>query len=90
MTLNGNPQTFAGVVTVAPQSVHQSIRSQVDNALRGVKEGQTMAILTVKTGAGANLAVAHRIGEDWTVAAFVGKSGWQSPIEAGVSVSFSR
>lgn len=96
--LNGVSQPFAGVVTVHPQSVHQTIKEQVDAALKGVKEGKTMAVLNVKTGSGLNLAVAHRIpvesgilkGGEWEIVTWVGKSGWQKPIEGGVSVSFSR
>lgn len=88
--LNGSSHTFAGVVTVPAQSVHQSIKDQVDAALQGVKEGKTMAVLTVKTGAGANVAIAHKMGDDWSVALFVGKSGWQQPISGGVSIAFSR
>lgn len=90
MPVNGVPQPFAGVVTVAPQSVHQSIKAQVDNALQGVKEGKTMAILNVKTGSGLNLAVAHKLNENWEVISYVGKSGWQKPIDGGVSIAFSR
>ena len=88
--VNGIVQPFAGVVTVPPQSVHQTIKQQVDDALRGVKEGKTMAVLTVKTGAGANLAIAHKINDHFEVVSWIGKSGWQKPIEGGVSVSFSR
>ncbi|NBR87822.1 MAG: hypothetical protein EB141_12695 [Verrucomicrobia bacterium] len=88
--LNGTPQTFAGVVTAAPQSVHLSIKEQVEAALQGVKEGRTMAILNVKTGSGLNLAVAHKFNDQWEVITYVGKSGWQKPIEGGVSVAFSR
>ena len=98
MPINGSVQPFAGVVTVAPQSVHQSIKSQVDDALRGVKEGKTMAVLNVKTGSGLNLAIAHRDvfktgmleGAQWEVVAWVGKSGWQKPLDKGVSISFSK
>lgn len=89
-SLNGASVPFAGVVTVEPQSVHQSIKAQVDDALRGVKEGKTMAILTVQTGSGLNMAVAHRFNEHFEVVSWVGKSGWQKPIEGGVSVVFSR
>lgn len=87
---NGSPVAFAGVVTVPPGAVHASIKAQVDAALHGVKQGKTMAILTVKTGAGANLAVAHKFNEHWEIVSYVGKSGWQTPIEGGVSVSYSR
>lgn len=99
MTINGIPQSFAGVAVAAPQSVHQTIKSQVDAALQGVKEGQTMAVLNVKTGTGVNLAVAHRSaviehgllkGGSWEVVSWIGKSGWHAPIDKGVSVAFSR
>jgi hypothetical protein len=88
--LNGVPQSFAGVATVPPQSVHQSIKDQCDAALKGVKEGKTMAILNVKTGAGVNLAIAHKLGEHFEIVSYIGKSGWQKPMEDGVSVAFSR
>lgn len=87
---NGNPISFAGVVQVPEQSVHQSIKSQVDAALQGVKAGKTMAILTVKTGTGANLAVAHKFNEHFEVVSWIGKSGWQSPVEGGVALTYSR
>lgn len=92
-THNGVTQPFAGVVTVAPQAVHQSIKSQVDAALQGVKAGKTMAVLNVKTGSGLNLAIAHRgeiAGGEWEVVTWIGKSGWQKPLDKGVSISFSR
>lgn len=98
MGVNGVPQSFAGVVTTAPTDVHQSIREQVSSTLQGVKEGRTMAILNIKTGSGVNLAVAHKHtvetgifkGGEWEVLTYIGKSGWQKPIEGGVSVAFSR
>lgn len=88
--LNGTPQSFQGVVTVPSASVHQSIQAQVHQALQGVKEGKTMAILTVQTGSGANLAIAHKFNDHFEVVTYVGKSGWQSPVAGGVSVAFSR
>lgn len=89
-SINGVNQPFAGVVTVAPQSVHQTIKAQVEDALRGVKEGKTMAVLNVKTGSGLNLAIAHKLNDHFEVVTWVGKSGWQKPIDGGVSVAFSR
>lgn len=90
MTANGTRQTFAGVVTVPQASVHQSIREQVDQALRGVKAGKTMAILTVHTGSGANLAVAHKFNDHFEVISWVGKSGWDKPVTGGVAITYSR
>jgi hypothetical protein len=90
MSPNGTPVAFAGVQSVPAQSVHQLIKSQVDEALRGVKDGKTMAILTVKTGSGANIAVAHKVNDHFEVVSWIGKSGWQKPLEGGVSVAYSR
>lgn len=97
-TLNGTQTPFAGVVTVPAESVHQSIKEQVAATLQGVKAGKTMAVLSIKTGSGANLAIAHRDtfdsgilkGTEWEVVSWVGKSGWQKPVNGGVSVAFSR
>lgn len=90
MTANGVRVPLQGVVTVAPKSVHQSIKSQVDAALQGVKAGKTMAILNVTTESGVNLAIAHRINEHFEVVSWIGKSGWQQPIAGGVSIAYSR
>lgn len=96
-TRNGTivPFVAPGVVTMPPESVHQSIKAQVDAALAGVKAGRTMAILNVHTHKGVNLAVAHRFSDHFEVVAYVGKSGWDRPldtssVEGGVSVAYSR
>lgn len=92
------PTPLVGVVTVPSESVHVSIRAQVDAALQGVKQGKTMAVLTVKTERGVNLAIAHRDAftsgllkdVEWQVVLYAGKSGWDRPVDGGVSVSFTR
>jgi hypothetical protein len=89
--VNGQPVVSApGVVIVPPRAVHLDIKAQVAKALAGVDPGDTMAVLSVQTKAGFNLAVAHKFNDEWQVAAYIGKSGWQSPVEGGVSVSYSR
>ena len=87
---NGAPQTFAGVVTVPPKLVHIDIKRQVAQALEGVENGQTMAVLNVRTGAGVNIVVAHKFNKNWQVDLYVGKSGWDRPVEGGATVSFTR
>ena len=87
--LNGTPQPI-GVITVPTTSVHLDIQEQVRKSLAGLPSGQTMAVLNVTTGKGINLAVAHKLNQHFEVVAYVGKSGWDQPVEGGVSVSFSR
>lgn len=88
--VNGKPVPFAGVVRVPAKAVHIDIQKQVATLLAGVPQGQTMAVVNVVTGAGVNLAIAHKAGKHWTVGMYVGKSGWDQPIEGGASVAFSR
>lgn len=86
-----------GVVTVPPSAVHLDIHKAVQQALQGVKDGQTMAVVNVQTGRGVNLAIAHRervttgvFKGDWIVETWVGKSGWQQPVEGGATLAWSR
>ena len=95
--MNGKPVAFAGVVTVPPEAVHIDIHDQVMKSLAGIKDGKTMAVVNVQTGRGMNLAVAHReqVAEgiwkgSWTVATWIGKSGWSEPIAGGATVAWSR
>lgn len=90
MSPTGAAIPFGGVVTVPASSVHLDIKRQVAQALEGVKPGQTMAVLNVRTGAGVNLALAHRLNNAWTVEMYIGKSGWLAPVTGGATVSFSR
>ena len=90
MSPNGAPVPFGGVITVPAKAVHLDIKAQVAKALEGVDKADTMAVVNVRTGAGINLAVAHKFNDEWDVALWVGKSGWQSPLEYGATVSFSR
>lgn len=101
-SLNGTPQPFGGVVTVPATSIHESIQRQAMETLKGVKEGHTMAVLSVHTQSGVNLAIAHRQtiesgvlkGGEFQIVTWVGKSGWDKPLMArpdgGVSIAFSR
>ena len=87
---NGTSVPLTGVVTVPTTSVHLDIQEQVRKSLAGLPTGQTMAVLNVTTKSGVNLAVAHKFNEHFEVVSWIGKSGWQKPVEGGVSVSFSR
>ena len=92
--LNGHAQAFAGVVTVPARDVHIDIQAEVAKSLKDVPDGKTMAILSLQTHAGGNLAVAHRFNKHWGVVAWVGKSGWDQPLKrsaaGGVSIAYSR
>lgn len=102
MNLNGTPKDFAGVVTVPAGSIHESIQRRAAEALHGVTDGHTMAVLSVHTQSGVNLAIAHRHtvesgilkGGEFQVVAWIGKSGWDKPLlsrpDGGVSIAFSR
>jgi hypothetical protein len=94
---NGAVVPFAGVVTVPREAVHIDIAEQVQKALAGVADGKVMAVVNVQTGKGMNLAIAYRekVADgiwkgSWTVGAYVGKSGWNAPVEGGATVAWSR
>ena len=89
--MNGTPVPFGGVVTVPQSSVHLDIQRHVAQMLEGVPEGRTMAVVSILTDKGLNLAVAHKFNQAWSTALWVGKSGWdKEPLAGGVTVSFSR
>lgn len=72
-------------------SIHQQIQDQVAKALGDIPPGRsTIAAVSVTTGAGINLAIAHKVDDKWKVAAWVGKSGWDKPIEGGASITFTQ
>jgi len=83
-----------GVATVsaqeAPKRIAASIRSQVAKALLDVPAGRTMAVVSIQTGAGVNLALAHKFNNHWTAELYLGKSGWDQPVQGGALVTFSR
>ena len=88
-SLNGTP-TGDGVVTVPTTSVHLDIQEQVRKSLAGLPEGRTMAVLNVTTQKGINLAIAHKLNDHFEVVGYIGKSGWDQPVEGGVAVAFAR
>jgi hypothetical protein len=83
-------QPVPGVVVVPAKAVHIDIQQEVATMLKGIEPGKTMAVLNVRTGAGVNLAVAHKFNERWQTQFWIGKAGWQQPIEGGVTVAYSR
>lgn len=88
-TIFGSPET-PGVAVVPPQVVHFDIHEQVMQSLAGLPVNHTVAIVRLQTGSGINMAVAHKFDDNWTVEAFVGKTGWQRPVHGGAQVVFSR
>lgn len=84
------PPAPPGVATVRTPAVHLDIQREVAAMLAGVGAGRTMAVLTVRTGRGINLAVAHKWNHQWSTELWVGKSGWDQPVAGGVAVAFSR
>ncbi len=96
------PPAPPGVVVAPPQVVHLDIHDQVMKSLqRDVEPGHTLAMLSIQTGKGINLAVAHKekvtdgfFEGDWVVESWIGKSGWDQPIDkgwaGGVQVMWSR
>jgi hypothetical protein len=88
--MNGAPVPFGGVVVAPSSAIHLDIKRQVAQVLEGVEPGETMAVVNVRTGSGVNLAVAHKFNDEWQVDLWVGKSGWDKPIEYGATLSFSR
>lgn len=86
-----------GVVTVPASAVHIDITDQVMKILEGVEDGKTMAVVNVQTRRGINLAIAHRerVADgiwkgSWTVATYVGKSGWSEPVAGGATIAWTR
>lgn len=94
MATNGQPVSFAGVVTVPVDVVHFDIQEQVQKMLATVEPGTTMAVLRLHTHAGANLAIAHRFENDLRVSLWVGKSGWDQPLKrsgaGGIELTYAR
>lgn len=71
--------------------ISQQIQDQVARVLGTIPPGKsTIAAVTVATGSGFNLAFAHKVDDQWKVAAWVGKSGWDQPISGGASLTFVK
>lgn len=87
-TTNGQPVPFGGVVTVAqPEiAIAPSIRKAVADTLGTLPPDAKGAIVWVATARGMNLAAAYKLSSGWEIGAWVGKSGWQSPLDGGVMV----
>jgi hypothetical protein len=96
--LTDQPGTPPRGVVVVPASVpHIDIHAEVQKFLKAeLTDGQTMAILSLKTDTGLNLAIAHKekvadgfFEGDWIVEGWVGKSGWDKPLAGGIQVMWS-
>jgi hypothetical protein len=91
-----------GVVVAPPETVHFDIHDQVMKSLRrDVEPGHTMAMVSIQTDRGVNLAIAHKeklangfFAGDWVVEGWIGKSGWDQPLKqgwaSGVQVMWSK
>lgn len=88
------PTKEQGVVTVPLSSIHESIQRSVDESLKHVEPGTTMAVLSLHTQTGINLAIAHKFNDHFKVVTWIGKSGWDKPLKkdgaGGVSFTYSR
>lgn len=82
--------TERGVAVVLTEAVHLDIQQEVATMLAGVAPGRTMAVFTIKTARGVNLAVAHKWDHAWSTHLWIGKSGWDQPVAGGVALAFSR
>ena len=70
---------------VEPGPIASSLKSRVHEALAEIPEGKQGALVGIATETGVNLVVAHRAGDRWMVAAWVGKE-WSGPTSAGAFV----
>ena len=61
-----------------PSGLSASIDKAVREAVATLPKGAHGALIGVATERGANLVVAQRLGDHVQVAAWVGKSGWDS------------
>lgn len=80
------PLGGVAVVTQPNISISASIREAVARELGALPDDAKGAIVGVATTKGMNLAVAYKLDSGWNVGAFIGKSGWDQPIEGGVLV----
>lgn len=80
------PLGGVAVVTQPTISIAASIHSAVAKTLGELPEDAKGAIVGVATEKGMNIAVAYKLEKGWSVAAYIGKSGWDRPIEGGVVV----
>jgi hypothetical protein len=91
-----------GVVVASPETVHVDIHDQVMKSLRrDVEPGHSLAMVSITTDRGVNLAFAHKeraengvFEGDWVVESYIGKSGWDQPLNkgwgGGVQVMWSK
>ncbi len=91
------PLPTPGVVLTPPGAIHLDIHDQVQRFLKTeIKDGQTMAMLSLQTDRGLNFAIAHKekvadgfFEGDWIVESWIGKSGFSKPLAGGIQVMWS-
>lgn len=83
-----------GVTAMPDSAIAASIKRQVAEATALIPEGHTVAMVGIATKRGMNLAlVARKESERWgdvNVSAWIGKTGWDAPIDRGVSLMWSK
>lgn len=96
------PPGQPGVAVTPAAGVHLDIHKLVEDELKratgtGALDGKTMAVLSVTTDRGVNLAVAHRetvetglFRGQWTTELWVGKHFDKAPPAGGVQIIFAR
>lgn len=85
----GVVHSIGSLPPVPPGPIASMLKAQVHAALAEIPEGKQGALVAVATESGVNLVVAHRVGEKFRVAAWIGKSGWDKPINGGVEIRAS-
>ena len=75
-----------GVVIAPPHMISDSTKSAVATVLAAIPPDKRGAIIGIATGAGMNVAVAVKVGDHFQVEAWIGKSGWDQPLDRGVAV----
>lgn len=77
----------SGVVFSAPpERLIPDITASISRAVAALPEGKHTAVVAVMTEVGANAAIVAKVGEDWRVQTWIGKSWGSSHINGGVEV----
>lgn len=82
--LAGAPvEPLNGVATVPQHTIGEDLDRQVKLMLDGMAPGTHSAVLNVNTKKGVNLVFASKVNDKLTATLWVGKSGWDLPVNQG-------
>lgn len=84
MTTPAGQPPAPGVVVVPTIAIADSIQRHVAAVLGQLPADAKGAFVAIPTLKGINLAVAYKADNGWQVAGWIGKSGWDQPILAGL------